>query len=78
MVRGREVEILIAAIKRLQREYPEADLLDGIKLETSARSWVLIRVSGTEDAVRVSAESTTIGEAQELADSYLKRVEKLG
>jgi phosphomannomutase len=68
----------LAAIKRLQREYPEADLLDGIKLETSARSWVLIRVSGTEDAVRVSAESTTIGEAQELADSYLKRVEKLG
>jgi phosphoglucosamine mutase len=68
----------LAAIRGLQREHPEADLLDGIKLETSARSWVLIRVSGTEDAVRVSAESTSIKEAQELADSYLKRVEKLG
>ena len=68
----------LAAIKKLQREYPDADLLDGIKIETSPRSWVLIRASGTEDVVRVSAESTSIKEAQELADSYLARVKKLG
>lgn len=68
----------LAAIKRLQREHPEADLLDGMRIETSARSWVLIRVSGTEDAVRVSAESRSAKEAQELADSYLKKVKELG
>ena len=68
----------LEAIKKLQREHPEADLLDGIRIGTSARSWVLIRVSGTEDAVRVSAESTSPKEAQELADSYLKRVKELG
>ncbi|MDA4136914.1 MAG: hypothetical protein OK449_07985 [Thaumarchaeota archaeon] len=68
----------LAAIKKLQRENPEADLLDGIKLQTSQRSWVLIRASGTEDAIRVSAESTSVKEAQELADFYLARVRKLG
>jgi len=67
----------LAAIKKLQREHPEADLLDGIRLKTGAHSWVLIRASGTEDALRVSAESTSGEEAKELADSYLKRVEKL-
>lgn len=68
----------LAAIKRLQKEYPEADALDGIRIETSGRSWVLVRVSGTEDAVRVSAESKSTKEAQELADLYLKRVKELG
>ena len=67
----------LAAIKRLQKEQPDADLLDGVRIETSHRSWVLVRVSGTEDAVRVSAESTTAKEAQELADSYAKRIKKL-
>ena len=68
----------LAAIKKLQRENPDADLLDGMRIETSARSWVLIRVSGTEDAVRVSAESASPKEAQELADAYVKRVKELG
>jgi phosphomannomutase len=68
----------LAAIKKLQREHPEADPLDGIRLKTGARSWILIRASGTEDAIRVSAESTSGKEAKELADSYLKTVEKLG
>ncbi len=68
----------LAAIKRLQREHPEADMLDGMRIDMSAHSWVLIRVSGTEDAVRVSAESTSAKEAQELADSYLKKVKELG
>jgi phosphomannomutase len=68
----------LAVIRRLQAEHPEADLRDGVKLETSSSSWVLIRVSGTEDALRVSAESTSAKEAQELADSYSKRAKKLG
>lgn len=67
----------LAAIKKLQREYPDADMLDGVKIETSQRSWVLIRASGTEDVVRVSSESESVNEAQELADSFLARVKKL-
>ncbi len=67
----------LSAIGKLQKEYRDADLLDGIKLETSKRSWVLVRASGTEDVVRVSAESTTAKDAQELADLYLNKVRKL-
>jgi phosphomannomutase len=66
-----------AAMKRLQRENPGADLLDGIKIETSRRAWVLVRVSGTEDLVRVSAESPSAKEAQQLADSYMERLKRL-
>jgi phosphomannomutase len=67
----------LASIKRLQRENPDADLLDGIKINVSRRSWVLIRVSGTEDIVRISAESPSLKEAQQLAESYLGRLKGL-
>lgn len=66
------------AIRRLQKDNPESDLTDGVKLEPSRGSWVLIRVSGTEDAVRVSAESNSEAAARELAEAYLKRVKSLG
>jgi phosphomannomutase len=68
----------LVAIKKLQKEHPEADTLDGLKIETSSKSWVLIRASGTEDAIRVSAEAKTLEEAEELADSYLNKVKRLG
>ncbi|MDA4112443.1 MAG: phosphomannomutase [Thaumarchaeota archaeon] len=67
----------LAAIKKLQRENPGADMLDGIKVNVSRRSWVLIRASGTEDIIRVSAESASVKEAQQLADSYLERLKRL-
>jgi phosphomannomutase len=67
----------LASIKKLQRENPDADLLDGIKINVSRRSWVLIRVSGTEDIVRISAESPSLKEAQQLAESYLGRLKGL-
>jgi phosphomannomutase len=66
-----------AAIRRLQKENPDADMLDGIKISVSDRSWVLIRMSGTEDVVRVSAESRSEEEAQQLADSYMDRLRRL-
>jgi 4-diphosphocytidyl-2-C-methyl-D-erythritol kinase len=43
----------LVAVKKLQKERPEADALDGLKIKTSGSSWVLIRVSNTEDGVRV-------------------------
>jgi phosphomannomutase len=67
----------LAAIKKLRKEYPESDELDGIKIQQSPRSWVLIRPSGTEDAVRISAEATSAKDAQELADSFMTKVKRL-
>jgi phosphomannomutase len=67
----------LAAIKKLQKENPEADNLDGIKIRVSRRSWVLIRASGTEDVVRVSAESPSAKEAQRLAETYLEALRRL-
>lgn len=68
----------LEAVKRLQKENPYADTTDGVKVRLSRGSWVLVRVSGTEDAVRVSAESRSRAAAQEIAETYLKRVKRLG
>ncbi|HUI01714.1 MAG TPA: hypothetical protein VLU99_06985 [Nitrososphaerales archaeon] len=74
MARGKA----LAAVKRLQKENPEADSLDGLKFKTSPSSWVLIRVSNTEDVVRVSAEATSMKEAERLARSYMLKVKRAG
>jgi phosphomannomutase len=68
----------VTAIKRLQKEHPEADPLDGLKIGLSGRTWVLVRVSGTEDAVRISAESPSEKEAGEAARSFLNAVKRFG
>ena len=41
-------------------------------------SWVLIRVSNTEDGVRVSAEAHSMKEAEQLARSYALKVKRAG
>lgn len=51
----------------------EVDRLDGLKIWTDERSWVLIRPSGTEPIIRIFAESDT----QEKADSLVKKFSKL-
>jgi phosphomannomutase len=66
------------AVKKLQRENPGADALDGLKIKTSGSSWVLIRVSNTEDGVRVSAEAASMKEAERLAHSYALKVKHAG
>ena len=66
------------AVKKLQKENPGADALDGLKIKTSGSSWVLIRVSNTEDGVRVSAEAPSVKEAEQLAHSYLLKVKRAG
>jgi phosphomannomutase len=66
------------AVKKLQKENPGADALDGLKIKTSGSSWVLIRVSNTEDGVRVSAEAPSTREAEQLARSYLLKVKRAG
>jgi phosphomannomutase len=68
----------LEALKKLQKETPGADALDGLKIKTSGSSWVLIRVSNTENVVRVSAEAPTTKEAEQLAHSYLLKVKRAG
>ena len=68
----------LEAVKRLQKENRGADALDGLKIRTSGSSWVLIRVSNTEDGVRVSAEAPTVREAEQLAHSYVLKVKRAG
>ena len=66
------------AVKKLQKENPGADALDGLKIKTSNSSWVLIRVSNTEDGVRVSAEAPSMKEAERLAHTYILKVKRAG
>jgi phosphomannomutase len=68
----------LQAVKRLQKENPAADALDGLKIKTSGSSWVLIRVSNTEDVVRVSAEAPGAKEAEQLVRSYMLKVKRAG
>ena len=66
----------VQGIKRLASEHQEADLTDGFKL-LLPRSWVLIRPSGTEDVVRVSAEASSADKAARLARAYAKKLKEL-
>lgn len=65
------------AIKALASRQENVDTTDGVKLRLSNRSWVLIRPSGTEDVVRVSAEADTEARAHEIAEEYLSRLREL-
>ncbi len=66
----------LSAIGRLEKQNPGAETLDGIKINASKRSWVLVRPSGTEDIVRVSSESTSAKDARELAETYMERLRR--
>jgi len=68
----------LQAMKRLQKDLEGADTLDGLKVRTSKSSWVLLRVSNTEEGVRVSAEAPSAAEAERLAKLYVGRVRRAG
>jgi phosphomannomutase len=67
----------LKSIKKLSSEYGEADLTDGFKLILPSRTWVLIRPSGTEDVVRVSAEAVTSARAGRIAKTFARRLKEL-
>ncbi len=67
----------LRAIKVLAAENPEADTTDGVKIWPSKRSWVLVRASGTEDLVRVSAEAETAGKAAQITGAFSTRMKEL-
>jgi phosphomannomutase len=66
------------AVKRLKKDNPNADMLDGLKIRTSGSSWILIRISNTEDVVRVSAEAPSRKDAEHLAHSWALKVKRAG
>jgi phosphomannomutase len=68
----------LGAIKRMQKEYKEAETIDGLRVRVSPKSWVLIRPSNTEEVVRVSSEAPSGKEAEDLAQSFLTKVKRLG
>jgi phosphomannomutase len=67
----------LRAIKTLAARHKDADTMDGVKLRLSSQSWVLIRPSGTEDAVRVSAEAETGTKAERIAKEYSTKLLEL-
>ena len=67
----------LRGIKRLAAENKDADLTDGLKLALPRRAWVLIRPSGTEDVVRVSAEAKTEVDADRVARAFAKKLKEL-
>jgi len=50
--------------------------LDGVRLEFGD-SWMLIRASGTEPAIRVVAESTSVSKTKELVDKGVQLIQPL-
>jgi phosphomannomutase len=65
------------AFKMLASRYHDVDVTDGIKIMLSRRSWVLMRASGTENLVRVSAEAETAQEALKTAKTFAARLVEL-
>jgi phosphomannomutase len=65
------------AFRSLAVRYDDADMTDGIKIRLSRRSWVLMRASGTEDLVRVSAEAETAREALRNAKAFAAKLVEL-
>jgi len=52
------------------------DTTDGVKIFFD-EGWVLLRPSGTEPIFRIYSESKTKAKAEQLAEDYKKRVEKI-
>jgi phosphomannomutase/phosphoglucomutase len=67
----RGVEATMRAVERQAKG--EIERIDGLKIWTAERSWVLVRPSGTEPIIRIFAESDT----QEGADGLVRRFEKV-
>lgn len=64
------------AIKKMSGSI-DADLTDGLKVMLPNRSWVLVRPSGTEDVVRVSAEAPSPAKARQIVKTFSKKVKGL-
>ncbi|MGA2669997.1 MAG: hypothetical protein ABSF21_01070, partial [Dehalococcoidia bacterium] len=71
-------ELIMAQVKEKAHLFApdETKTLDGLRLEFSD-SWMLIRASGTEPAIRVISESTSQTQTDELISKSKKLVQSL-
>jgi phosphomannomutase/phosphoglucomutase len=67
----------VKGIRKLAGKYDDSDTTDGLKVRLSKKSWVLLRPSGTEDLVRVSAEAESKAKAAEIAKSFAAKLKEL-
>ncbi len=67
----------LRGIKKIANKHKGSDLTDGLKVTLPGKAWVLIRPSGTEDVVRVSAEAGSSEKAAELAKTFAKKLKEL-
>jgi len=67
----KKTEATMKSVERQSRG--EIERIDGVKVWTDERSWVLVRPSGTEPMIRVFAES----DSQEKADQLVKKFARL-
>ncbi|MYL15328.1 phosphoglucosamine mutase [Halorubrum terrestre] len=58
-------------------EFDDVSTLDGIRVETDA-GWFLVRASGTEPLVRITAEARDEGDAADLFETARELVERAG
>jgi len=63
-------------LKQAFPEYRELSTIDGLRLRLEG-GWVLVRASGTEPAVRITAEGESLKEAREIADTAVAVVKQL-
>ncbi|MBI3859320.1 MAG: hypothetical protein HY296_03645 [Thaumarchaeota archaeon] len=65
------------ALRKLAAGHRDTDGTDGVKIRLSRKSWVLLRPSGTEDVVRVSAEAESQEKAANIARSFSARLKEM-
>jgi phosphoglucosamine mutase len=58
--------VMAAVEQRVLERYDDVETLDGVRVET-ADGWFLLRASGTQPLVRVTAEAREEGRAEALA-----------
>lgn len=63
-------------LSMLIQEQPSADTTDGIKFKQKD-SWILIRLSRTEEVLRLSVEAKSKDRAEEIMNNYLKRINSI-
>ncbi len=63
-------------LSTLTQELPNVDTTDGIKFKQKD-SWVLIRPSRTEEALRISVEAKSKDKAEQIMNNYLKRIKSI-
>ncbi|MEM4366886.1 MAG: hypothetical protein QW035_02025 [Candidatus Anstonellales archaeon] len=64
------------AMEAIYAKYPQANMVDGVRVDMEDGSWFLIRPSGTENFIRVFAESKDKAKAEKIARELVEFVKQ--